>query len=138
MGFLKNLFKKKEQYTERTFPAQDWPEQITLERNHDNEDDLYLIKNPTFDEIMGFLQSMYDDADQFVILTMPELKNGIRYIQACQAPEGIYVQLGMEKDGTIKLIEKCYDSSETSEVFEKFFKEGIVDHIDTFSPVLFK
>lgn len=134
MGFLKKLFAKTEQGREKNFVAQGWPDRITLRRNDGAAP--REIEDPSEEELGRFLQSMYDDADQFVVLTLPEARDGIRYVQACQVPGGIIVQLGIEHKGRVTLHEKLCSREETNTVFARFLAEGIVEDRESFAEVV--
>lgn len=134
MEFLKKLFAKKEQAGEKNFVAQGWPDRITLRRNDGAAP--REIEDPSEEELRLFLQSMYDDADQFVVLTLPEARDVIRYVQACQVPEGIIVQLGIEHKGGVSLHEKLCSREETDAVFAKFLAEGTVEDRESFTEVV--
>ena len=51
-------------------------------------------------DIEDYLADMFDDPDQFVILTAPQPQHKVRYVQACVQDEGIEVELGIQEEGT--------------------------------------
>ncbi len=144
MGLLSNLFKKtttdekngevtqtKKTTTDVTFEKMAPMEKMTLENQNGKLTDFDIP------ELEKFLQIMFDDYDQFITLSLTEAIDGIRYIQACQVPNGITVQLGLEeKDGT-KLVEKICSQGECQDIFRDFYEMGVVYNREQYKPVEF-
>lgn len=128
MGFFKNLFHKR---AVPDFTAVK-EEQFVLENQ------VGPVEDPTKDDVTAYLDSMFNDPDQFVTLTLPRAVNGVRFVQACLIGQNPVVQLGLEKGGKTQLVEKtCSTSSECVEIFHLFYDYGIVNNISDYSPVKF-
>ncbi len=80
---------------------------------------------------------MLDDEDEFVTLTVGEALHRIRYVQACQFPEGITVQLGIEEGGHTRLVEKTCTEKECLEIFREFYDTASVQNVEAYTPVEF-
>ena len=62
---------------------------------------------------------LFDDPDQFVILTAPQPQHKVRYVQACVQDEGIEVELGIQEEGT-RLFGKLCTEEECYRIFLDF------------------
>lgn len=126
MGILSKFFKK-EHVFERV-------EEEILELSNQNG----RIQKPTKEDLKEYLNLLFDDYDQFITLTLPTAKKGIRYIQACFSGNDIIVQLGLEKENQTRLVEKvCLNAQECVDIFYKFYDYGVVDGIKDYKPVKF-
>lgn len=131
MGFL-NKFKKKKVSTDILCEAIPPRDCMTLECA------TALLENPSAADAEAYINRMIADESQFVTLTPAKALNGIRYMQACRVPQGISVQIGLEKDGGIRLLEKVCGEAEARRLLTEFFAgNGPID-TDTFTPVSFK
>lgn len=126
VGLFRKLFKK-----EKTFHK---VEEEIFELSNQNG----RIQNPAKEDLKQYLNTLFDEYDQFITLTLPKAKNGIRYIQACFAGNDLIVQLGLEEGNKTYLVEKvCTHSQECIDIFYKFYESGVVDHVDDYKPVQF-
>ncbi|MBO7356363.1 MAG: hypothetical protein J6U50_07000 [Lachnospiraceae bacterium] len=96
------------------------------------------ILNPTWDDVEFRIRKMLDTADEHVLLSLGTASYGVRYIQSASIPGGYTLQLGLEQGDQTRLVEKDVTPSEIREIFEKFYKFGIVDDIDKYKPVTFR
>ena len=96
------------------------------------------ILNPTWDDVEFRIRKMLDTADEHVLLCLGTASYGVRYIQSASIPGGYTLQLGLEQGDQTRLVEKDVTPSEIREIFEKFYKFGIVDDIDKYKPVTFR
>jgi len=72
-------------------------------------------------DIEGYLEDMFDSPDQFVVLTAPEVQNGVRYVQACTHDGDIEVEIGAEdKEGTYLYYKMC-TQEECYRIFLDFY-----------------
>ncbi len=127
MGLFDGLFKKKSP----TFTKVEG-EKFELENQSG------LTENPTKQDLLHCLGMLYDDPDQFVTLTLSRAKNGVRYMQACSAEDGIIIQLGLESGEQTRLVERCVGTpEECTEIFVKFLEAGLVDRMSGYKPVQF-
>ncbi|MBP1586339.1 MAG: hypothetical protein ILP17_11665 [Lachnospiraceae bacterium] len=96
------------------------------------------ILNPTWDDVEFRIRKMLDTADEHVLLSLGTASYGVRYIQSASIPGGYTLQLGLEQGDQTRLVEKDVTPSEIREIFEKFYKFGIVDDIDKYKSVTFR
>ena len=83
------------------------------------------------------LWDMFEDKDQFVVLTVADARCGVRYVQAAQIEGGIIVQLGLEEGDHIRLVERQYSEAECLRIFQEFYQSSKVRHIEKYTPVEF-
>lgn len=129
MGFFSNLFKKTT--TEVQFEQVGHDGQTVLENQNDR------LTNFSDVDLEMFLDAMFEDEDQFVTLTLPEARFGIRYVQACQVDDGINVQLGIEENEHTKLVEKMCSAEECEDIFMQFYDTRMVSDLETYTSVEF-
>lgn len=92
----------------------------------------------SWETVQGCLDELFEDADDFVVLELADIKYNIRYIQSAWTTRGFTVQLGIEeKDGT-RLVEKYCSQEECVEIFRKFFETSKVDKVKDYSEVQFR
>lgn len=91
----------------------------------------------SWQEVEDRLWDMFTDEDEFVTLTMAEIRYHIRYIQACQIQDKITVQLGVEEKDRTKLVEKTCSEAECMDIFREFYDSSYVWDIDKYKPVEF-
>lgn len=92
----------------------------------------------SWDTVLGCLDELFDDTDEFVVLTLAEIKHNIRYVQSAWTTRGLTVQLGIEeKDGT-RLVEKYCSQEECIGIFRKFYETSKVENIKSYGEVKFK
>lgn len=87
-------------------------------------------------DIEDYLADMFEDPDQFVILTAPEPRNKVRYVQACVQDEGIEVELGIQEEGT-RLFGKICTEEECYRIFLDFYDNTFVPDMSEYKPVEF-
>lgn len=131
MSFLNRLFKKSKLRSDVEFSVADHTGNTVLENNTSK------INNPSWDEVCDYLNIMFSDEEEFVTLTLDYARFEVRYMQSCRTPNGIAVQLGLEKDNKTTLVEKTCDEKTIMEFFENFYNYGLVEQIETFKPVEF-
>lgn len=129
MGFFSNLFKKTT--AEVQFEQVEHDGQTVLENQNDRLTDFSDA------DLEMFLDAMFEDEDQFVTLTLPEARFGVRYVQACQVDDGINVQLGIEENENTKLVEKICSVEECVDIFMQFYDTRMVSDLGTYTPVEF-
>ena len=91
----------------------------------------------SWDQVADCLEDMFDDDNQFVTLTLVEIRHNIRYVQACPNEKGIIVQLGIEEKGRTKLVEKICSETECVDIFRKFYESSHVQGVEDYKPVEF-
>lgn len=94
-------------------------------------------KADTWRTVEDMIYEMFDDADQFVTLTLNDIDYNIRYVQATQVNDGITVQLGIEEGEHTKLVEKICSEDECLDIFEEFYYSSAVSDIEEYKPVEF-
>ena len=87
-------------------------------------------------DIEEYLQDMFVTADQFVILTAPEPRRKVRYVQACTHDGAIEVELGIEEEGT-RLYYKMCTEQECCRIFLDFYDGMLEPKIEEYKPVEF-
>lgn len=97
-----------------------------------------LLEDPSAEDLTACLQHMIADPSDFITLTPAQAVDGIRYIQACRIPEGIDVELGLEKDGMIRLAAKTCGEEETIAIFRDFFTGKALPDRNEYSPMRFR
>ena len=87
-------------------------------------------------DIEDYLADMFVTPDQFVVLTAPEARNKIRYVQACTHDGEIEVELGIEEEGT-RLYYKMCSEEECYRIFLDFYENRLVPDMAEYKPVEF-
>ena len=87
-------------------------------------------------DIEDYLADMFVTPDQFVVLTAPEARNKIRYVQACTHDGEIEVELGIEENGT-RLFYKICSEEECYRIFLDFYENRLVPDMAEYKPVEF-
>ena len=95
------------------------------------------LHNVSWQQVKDGLEDVFDDSNQFLVLTLQEIRHGIRYVQAAQCDEGIVVQLGMEQNNTTKLVEKICSEQECIDIFKEFYASSAVKNLQEYTPVEF-
>ncbi len=93
--------------------------------------------NPSWDMVNECLWNMFEDEDEFVVLTVANAHDNIRYVQATQIPDGITVQLGIEEGEHTKLVEKPCTEGECRDIFYEFYHSSHVQNVGEYQPVEF-
>lgn len=83
------------------------------------------------------LWDMFEDSDQFVVLTVSDARCGVRYVQATQIENGLIIQLGLEEGDHTRLVERESSEAECLQIFQEFYQSSRVRHIETYRPVEF-
>jgi len=94
-----------------------------------------VIENCSCPDMEEFLQMMFDDVEQFVTLSVPNARYGIRFVQACRVDKGIDVELGLEEDDQTKLICKICSEDECRKVFYEFYDTANVCDRKGYEPI---
>ena len=87
-------------------------------------------------DIEDYLADMFVTPDQFVVLTAPEARNKIRYVQACTHDGEIEVELGIEENGTHLFYKMCSEE-ECYRIFLDFYENKLVPDMAEYKPVEF-
>lgn len=91
----------------------------------------------SWEMVRNCLLDMFEDENEFVVLTLQDIKENVRFVQAAQAESEIVVQLGMEEGDHTRLVEKECSEETCMEIFRKFYDTSQVDEIDAYQPVKF-
>lgn len=94
--------------------------------------------NPSWDMVEDCLWNMFEDDDEFVVLSVANACDNIRYVQATQITDGIIVQLGIEDDSSTRLVEKPCTEDECRNIFHEFYQSSHVQNVEEYRPVAFK
>lgn len=86
-------------------------------------------------DIEDYLEDMFADNDQFVILAPEKTVNGIAFVQACQVKDQISVQLGLEEKNGSRLVEIYCSKQECMDIFLHFYDTGRVENMERYTPV---
>lgn len=127
VGFFSNLFKKTT--TDVKFEKVVPQNEIKLENQNG------VIENCSYQDVEECLQMMFEDGDQFIILSVPSARYGIRFVQACRVDQGIDVELGLEGDDQTKLICKMCSEEECRGIFREFFDTANVHDRKGYEPI---
>ena len=87
-------------------------------------------------DIEYYLEDMFVTPDQFVILTAPEARHKVRYVQACTHDGEIEVELGIEENGTHLYYKMCA-REECRRIFLDFYDNWLVPKMEEYKPVEF-
>ncbi len=87
-------------------------------------------------EIEECLDEMFAAPDQFVILTAPEPRDKVRYVQACTHDGEIEVELGIEEQGTHLYYKMCSEE-ECYRIFLDFYENRFTPKMEEYRPVEF-
>ena len=124
---MKLPFKKKKEVVFKTVETQ---QGFTL-RNQESE-----LADFRDIDIEDYLADMFVTPDQFVVLTAPEARNKIRYVQACTHDGEIEVELGIEENGTHLFYKMCSEE-ECYRIFLDFYENKLVPDMAEYKPVEF-
>lgn len=92
----------------------------------------------SWNDVMDGINEMFECEDEFVTLTLADIKHNVRYVQACYNDDGITVQLGIEVEGGVKLVEKTALSEEACvEIFREFYETSNVKDVEHYTEVQF-
>lgn len=128
MGIFDKLFEKK---TQPVFEK--IKEEVFVLENQNCR-----LENPTKNNLNDFLNCLFSEDDQFITLTLPKAKNGIRYVQACYAGDKLIVQLGLESINETHLVEKtCSSNQECIDIFYQVFDNRTVNGMKKYKSVKF-
>lgn len=107
------------------------PERSTV-RNQCEE-----VSAESWETVLGFLNQLIDDPDEFVVLSLAEIKSNVRFIQSAWTAKGLTVQLGIEEENGTRLVEKLCSEAECIEIFRKFYDTSFVDNVSEYREVKF-
>ncbi len=105
------------------------------ERTLENQDG--LIIDCSYHQVIDYLYELFDDYNEFVILTVADMKCGVRYIQAVMEKGQVLIQLGVEKGEYTRLVEKMFSHEDCIDVFREFYESSFVHNIESYTPVKF-
>ncbi len=91
----------------------------------------------SWETVLDFLNKMFDDPEEFVVLSLAEIKHNIRYVQSALVTNGLTVQLGIEEENGTRLVEKLCSEAECIEIFREFYNTTNVVNINEYSEVKF-
>ena len=93
----------------------------------------------TLDDVFASLGVLFNDHDEFVVLTLEDskIKHGIQYIQSAWAGNELTLQAGVIENGKIRLMETIISPFDCEKIYEKFFETSEVDNIKDFTEVKF-
>lgn len=122
---------KKQTTTDVTFKTEPCPSPTVL--GSQNGD----LHNVSWQQVEDGLEDVFDDSNQFLVLTLQKIRHNIRYVQATQCDDGIVVQLGVENNNTTKLVEKICSEEECIDIFKEFYNSSAVKNLQDYTPVKF-
>lgn len=122
---------KKQTTTDVTFKTEPCPSPTVL--GSQNGD----LHNVSWQQVENGLEDVFDDSNQFLVLTLQKIRHNIRYVQATQCDDGIVVQLGVENNNTTKLVEKICSEEECIDIFKEFYNSSAVKNLQDYTPVKF-
>lgn len=110
------------------------------------EQDCYTLENQQgstrqVDErvLEDYLKMIFDDPDQFIILTPPKARKGIRYIQARMDAEGQFeVELAAQVPGGIRLVYQIVPQQLCRQIFLDYFHDRFAPELAAYQPVEFQ
>lgn len=92
--------------------------------------------NPSWDMVEDCLWNMFEDDNEFVVLTVSNACDNIRYVQAAQFTHGIIVQLGIEEGNDTRLVEKPCTENQCRDIFHEFYQSSHVQNVEEYQPEL--
>ena len=95
------------------------------------------LHNVSWQQVEDGLEDVFDDSNQFLVLTLQKIKHNIRYVQTTQCDDGIVVQLGVENNNTTELVEKICSEHECIDIFREFYSSSAVKNLQDYTPVKF-
>lgn len=109
------------------------------------EQDFYTLENQqgstrqvdeqTLDQ---YLELMFEDLDQFIILTPPCAQRGIRYLQARLDQDGqVEVELAVQVPGGIRLLYRMVSERLCRQIFFDYFRNTFDPDLAEYQPVEF-
>lgn len=99
----------------------------SLENNFDG-----VISNPSWEQVEKYINKIFEDKEEYVILSLPQSEYGMKYIQAAIVDNVISVQVGLYTESGNRLVEKRFAKSSLMPLFTKYYKYGYVDLIEEF------
>ena len=93
----------------------------------------------TLDDIFAALGKLFNDQDEFVVLTLADskIKHGVQYIQSAWVGSELTLQAGVIENGKIRLVETTISPFDCEKIYKKFFETSEVDNIKDFTEVEF-
>ncbi|MDE7229772.1 MAG: hypothetical protein K2N56_04760, partial [Oscillospiraceae bacterium] len=79
------------------------------------------VSADSWETVLDFLNKMFDDPEEFVVLSLAEIKHNIGFVQSAQVEGGLTVQLGIEEENGTRLVEKYCSEEECVEIFREFY-----------------
>ena len=98
-----------------------------------------LVHPKTLDHVNACLGILFNDPEEFVVLTLADSKvtHGVQYIQSAWTADGLTLQAGVVENGKIRLVEKIIPMFECENIYKKFFETSEVDDLENFTEVKF-
>lgn len=88
--------------------------------------------------VLGCINIMLNEGgDEFVVLTLVDIKYDVRYVQSAPVNDRFTVQLGIEEENGTRLVEKLCSEAEVIEIFREFFTTTNVKNINEYKEVEF-
>lgn len=99
-----------------------------------------LVHPKTIDDVYASLGILFNDPEEFVVLTLADskVKHGVQYIQSAWTADGLTLQAGVVENGKIRLVEKYISPFECEKIYKKFFETSEVENIKDYTEVQFK
>lgn len=88
-------------------------------------------------DVRRFLNNMFDNPEQFVILTSPKVQNKVRYIQACMRNEQVEVEIAIQEQRT-RLYYKLCTKGECYAIFYDFINNEFQPNMSEYHPLELK
>lgn len=126
--FVQKLIKTNQQ----SIPGEQ-SERIDIPMTLENQNE--KIANICDKDIENYLEEMFMDYDQFVILAPETAINEISFVQACQVDDMINIQLGLEERNGSKLVEIYCSKRECVDIFLHFYATGRIENMEHYTPV---
>lgn len=108
------------------------------------EQDFYALENQDgatrdadWEAVEEYLEAMFDDPDQFVILTPPAAQNGVRFAQARRQEEQIEVEIALQEEGGVRLYYKMVSPCQCRRIFLDYFRGAFFPDRAEYRPVEF-
>lgn len=98
-----------------------------------------LMHPRTLDDINASLGILFNDPEEFIVLTLADSKvtHGVQYIQSAWTADGLTLQAGVVENGKIRLVEKVIPMFDCEKIYKKFFETSEVDDLKNFTEVKF-
>lgn len=123
-SFIKSIFKKEHEFKKTKHSGQ------FILRNQEKE-----IYDCSEEDLINFLDGIYNDDSEFIVLTPPSLIQDVAYIQAIYINGKMEIQLGIDKNNKTYLYYKKYDFDEGRDIFLDFYNHHEVPSRKGYKPL---